>query len=231
MRILFIGNSHTSHNALPFQMREMIRSRSGTEACEVWSAAVGGRSLSWHADNRGTIQALRQFAWEHVVLQQATHPFGGYEELAEGFEKLRPHIDKSGADVTFYSTWKQKSAPDEEQRHLDAAFTRLVETYSLRMAPVSRAWARIRAEHPGIELYNPDESHASPAGSYLAACVLFLVFTGESPVGLPSQLVGRGDVLVDLDEQTANALQCAAAVPFKEIGAPRRHLTIGSTGV
>ncbi len=219
MRILFIGNSHTRLHALPFQVREMIHSRKGAGACEVWSAAVGGRSLSWHAEDRGTLQALRQFEWDHVVLQQATHPFGGYEELAAGYESLRPHIEKSGAAVTFYMTWKQKNAPDEDQQRLDAAFTRLAETYALRLAPVSRAWTRIRTEHPEIELYNPDGGHASPAGSYLAACVLFSVFTGTSPIGLPARLLGRGDVLVDLDGKTAKALQGGAAVSSKSVRA------------
>lgn len=211
MRILFIGNSHTHFNDMPFQVREMIRLRKGSDACEVWSVTVGGKPLSWHGEEAGTIQALRQFEWDHVVLQQVTHPFGGYEEVAEGFAKLQPHIRKSGADVTFNMTWKEKNAPDEQQVRVDAAFTRLIETYSLRAAPVSKAWTQIRNEHPEIELYNPDESHASPAGSYLAACVFFATFTGESPVGLPARLVGRGDVLVDLDEKTARALQLAAA--------------------
>jgi hypothetical protein len=210
MRILFIGNSHTFLNDMPFQVREMIHLRKGTDACEVWSVTVGGKPLSWHGDEAGTIQALRQFAWDHVVLQQVTHPFGGYEELAEGFGKLKPHIEKAGAEVTFYMTWKQKNAPEEEQEWVDAAFMKLIERHSLRMAPVSKAWTQIRKRHPEMELYDPDESHASPAGSYLAACVFFATFTGDSPVGLPARIVGRGDVLVDLDETTASALQRAA---------------------
>jgi Domain of unknown function (DUF4886) len=210
MRVLFIGNSHTYMNALPYMVREMIRSRRGADACEVWSVTVGGRSLLWHAAEPGTQQVLRMFEWDYVVLQQQTHPFGGHAELAGGYEKLLPHLEASGAEVLLYVTWKQKNAPVEEQDRISAAFERLAEERSLRLVPVGGAWARARAEHPDIELYTDDESHAAPAGSYLAACTFFPVLTGDSPVGLPARLACRDEVLVDLDPRAAAALQSAA---------------------
>jgi hypothetical protein len=78
---------------------------------------------------------------------------------------------------------------------------------------VGPAWARCRGEHPEVELYAPDESHASAAGSYLAACCFCAALSGESPGGLPGRIESNGDVLVDLDEITAAALQHAAQEP------------------
>jgi len=58
LRILFVGNSHTYANALPYLVREMIRARHGPDACDVWSLTTGGRNLAWHAAEPGTVQAI-----------------------------------------------------------------------------------------------------------------------------------------------------------------------------
>ena len=207
MRILFIGNSHTYKHAMPFQVREMIRFRKGATACDIWSYTAAGRSLSWHGAEEGTRQAVRQFEWDYIVLQQATHPFGGYEELAEGYRLLRPHLEVSGAEIILYVTWKRKNAPESDQQEINDAFARLAGEESLRTVPAGDAWAMVAREHPGINLYEEDGSHASPAGSYLIACMFFNALTGESPEGLPARLVGRKDVLVDLKPETAERLQ------------------------
>ena len=210
MKVLFIGNSHTYKHHMVFQFGEMMRQRKGDGACEVWSLTVGGKSLLWHGKEIGTQQALSFFEWDYVVLQQATHPFGGYPELVEGYEKLRPYLDKSGAEVLLYVTWKQKNAPGSDQEEINAAFEQLAREKSLRLIPAAAAWARCRAAHPEIELYEADESHAGPAGAYLTACTMFATFSGESPAGLPARLSRRGEILIDLEPGTAAALQQAA---------------------
>jgi len=214
MKILFIGNSHTYKHHMPFQFAEMVRTRRGGDSCDAWSVTVGGKSLLWHGAEIGTQQALRFFEWDYVVLQQATHPFGGYSELVEGYEKLRPYLEKSGAEVLLYVTWKKRNAPDSDQAEIDAAFERLASERSLRIIPAGSAWARSRAAHPGIELYEPDESHAAAPGAYLTACTAFATLTGESPAGLPARLERRGEVLVDLKAGVAEALQEVARGPL-----------------
>jgi hypothetical protein len=215
MKILFIGNSHTYANALPFLVREMIRARRGSEACEAWSVTIGGKSLEWHSAESGTLQTVRLHPWDVIVLQQQTHPFGGYAELAGAYEKLLSHLEKSGAEVLLYVTWKRKNAPETDQTEITGAFGRLAAERSLRVVPVGPAWELCRAEHPEIELYEPDESHASPAGSYLGACCFFGMLTGESPVGLPGRIEVRGETLVNLDDATAAALQKTAEDTLK----------------
>lgn len=41
------------------------------------------------------------------------------------------------------------------------------------VSPVGAVWNYIRANFPLIELYSPDESHPSVAGSYAAACCFY----------------------------------------------------------
>lgn len=51
-------------------------------------------------------------------------------------------------------------------------------------------------------LYDRDETHPSPLGTYLAACVMFGTITGESPAGLPPAL--------GISEEEAATLQATA---------------------
>jgi hypothetical protein len=211
MRVFFIGNSHTFRNGLPYQVCEMVNSAAGREECQVRMSAVDGRSLGWHAEDTDTLLDLARDRWDFVVLQQQSHPFGGYAKLAADCGKLLPHIEKSGAAALLYVTWKRKDAPEGDQDELDSSFGRLADERGLRLVPVGAAWRRARTAHPHIELYAPDGAHASPAGTYLAACVFLTVLTGKSPRGLSARITANGTTLADLPPRQAESLQRVAA--------------------
>jgi len=211
MRILFVGNSHTYMNGLPYQVRELVNASAGCRECEAAMVTAGGQSLAWHAAEPGTQLSIACSRWDFVVLQQQTHPFAGYAQLAADYEGLRPHLEKSGAKLLLYVTWKRRDAPDGDQEVLDSAFARLARERAGRTVPVGAAWRRARERHPEIELYVPDGAHASPAGTYLAACVFFGVLTGKPPLGLPARISANGTVLAELPPEYAEALQRIAA--------------------
>jgi hypothetical protein len=52
-----------------------------------------------------------------------------------------------------------------------------------RVAPAGRAWDEARRQLPDVPLHAKDGSHATPAGSYLAACVIFRTLTGQPSAG------------------------------------------------
>jgi hypothetical protein len=211
MRVLFVGNSHTYMNGLPYQVRELVNAAAGREECQAWMNAVGGMSLAGHAEEVGTQLNLTCNPWDFVVLQQQTHPFAGYAQFAADYEQLRPHLERSDAEVLLYVTWKRRDAPESDQEELDAAFARLARQRALRVVPVGAAWRRAREVSPEIELYAADGAHASPAGTYLAACVFFGALTGKSPLGLPARISANGTVLAGLPAEHAQALQRIAA--------------------
>jgi hypothetical protein len=205
-RILFVGNSHTYANSLPFQVKALVEHVDGPGSVEVHMITPGGKSLDWHAGEPGTVQSIAYHDWDVVVLQQQTHPFPGCDELAAAYDRLAPHVARSGGEALLYVTWSRKDRP-EDQDEIDGAFERLAEERGLRIVPVSQAWHRALAEVPAAELYAPDGSHAAPAGTYLAACVFCAVLTGKSPEGEPSRITARDDVLADLPADVAAALQ------------------------
>ena len=52
------------------------------------------------------------------------------------------------------------------------------------VAPVGMAWEKALTHRPDLSLWRADHVHATPQGTYLAACVLYAVIYGQSPVGL-----------------------------------------------
>lgn len=56
------------------------------------------------------------------------------------------------------------------------------------LVPVGLAWQRARELRPLIPIYDADQIHPSPLGTYLTACVFYGALTKKSPVGLPHRL-------------------------------------------
>jgi hypothetical protein len=207
MKILFIGNSHTFCNGLPFQVRELLRLSNPN--VNVTMCATGGMTLGWHAEQPETQMAIKYDDWDYIVLQQKTHPFDGFDALLKDCKSLLPYIRKTRAEILLFMTWAEKRIP-ANQEILDKAFVQVAHEINARLVPVSKTWQRILQPEPAVELYDTDGEHANPSGSYLAACVFYAVIQGSSPVGLPNQIGVNGDVLANISPNHANQIQRAA---------------------
>ena len=208
MRILCIGNSHTFCNGLPFQLRELLRN--DYPATEIAMHAPPGVTLGWHALQPETQMAILYHDWDYIVLQQRSHPFDGYAALQSDCDALLPFLRRSAAKTLMFVTWSEKRLP-ENQAIIDDAFTQVAHEISASLVPVSRAWQTCLHDEADIELYDTDGEHASPRGSYLAACVFYSVIQGRSPVGLPNAIRVNGDELVNLAHDMAERIQRVVA--------------------
>lgn len=207
MKILFIGNSHTFCNGLPFQVRELIRL--SNPDIDISMCATGGMTLGWHSEQPETQMEIQYHEWDYIVLQQKTHPFDGYEVLLNDCKSLLPYIRKTQAEILLFMTWAEKRIPTNQDT-LDRAFMQVAQEINARLVPVSKAWQRLLLSETEIELYDIDGEHASPSGSFLAACVFYAVIQGSSPVGLPSQICVNGDVLANIPHEHAEKVQKTA---------------------
>jgi hypothetical protein len=70
------------------------------------------------------------------------------------------------------------------------------------VAPAGEAWARALSKPGHPPLWLDDGSHPTPAGTYLAACVLFATIFDRDPRGLPYR--------AGLSPEAAAELQAAA---------------------
>lgn len=202
LRILWIGNSYTAFNNLP-TMFSNLASSAGYEVI-VDSNTPGGHTFQQHASNATTLQKINAGNWDYVVLQaqsqepsfspnqvqQQTIPFA--LELYDQIKTANPC-----AEVVFYMTWGRKFGDTQNCAVYPPICTyegmtnRLRESYTLMAdltesitAPVGMSWKNARQISDMPELFNPDNSHPSLAGSYLGACTFFASIFQESPIGL-----------------------------------------------
>ena len=197
--VLFIGNSYTYVNDLPNTVKQLALSLG--EDMTVASSAPGGYTLFQHATYAPTTTAIESRQWDYVVMQEqsqlgalpvdvTTTENGALQLLAEieaNYECTYP---------VFYMTWGRQNGDagncasfpfmctyDGMQQGLRNTYLYLATMNDAYVSPVGVAWKTVRDTHPEINLYNPDESHPSVEGTYLAACVFYCTLFQQSCVG------------------------------------------------
>jgi len=138
-----------------------------------------------------------------VVLQeQSTLPVKNADRMAENVRLFDEVIRRAGARTALYMTWARQHSPATQQAITDA-YTTIGREIGAIIVPVGLVWQRFLADHDRPVLYDRDQSHPSPAGSYLAACVFLAALLKTSPVGIEA---GPGG----LDASDRASLQGAA---------------------
>jgi hypothetical protein len=228
VRVLFIGNSYTYYNDLPAMLDGFVRALAPGTRLETGSVLMGGATLESHWKGGTARELIRGGAWSHVVLQEQSLLGGlrinGVAHMNAPEERFFPYgrlfakeVAAAGARPVFYMTWSRK-ADMPAQEVLTQAYARLSREQQGLLSPVGVAWQRVRRERPGLELYVEDGHHPAPAGTYLAACVLYASLFHQPCLGAPSTLTGapwtgtafdtsRTETLVALPEDTARYLQ------------------------
>lgn len=169
--------------------------------------AHGGRLLSEHIAEPEVRYNIRYGGYDYVVLQQAAHPFPGKAILLRDGGTLSEWIAAANAKMVGYMTWPQKAYPARGREMIDS-YTALCKENDGILAPVGAIWTQILADtQTDIELYHTDGAHASLAGSYLAACVLYAAITGRTPCGLPNRFLHDGQPVYELAADVAEYLQ------------------------
>lgn len=203
-KILFVGNSHTYINNVPSMVKNLC-SKNGISA-KITTVIHGGYSLYNYAypDKSDSTQVklskklktlLKSKKWDYVILQD--YRYGGLKNTAQtrkAVQALRPLIKKSGAQMVFCVTWAPKeghsdyrngwaSSPNDYLSKKSDLFYALADKYKAALAPSGIAFMRANTLLPEIELYRSDKIHASVAGSYLSACVIYATLFNKSPEG------------------------------------------------
>jgi hypothetical protein len=199
--ILFIGNSFTRRNDLPGLLAEMAAERKVRIRHELIS--VGGASLRTHWNAGEAAKDIATGGYDYVVLQeQSTLPVKNAKRMAENVRLFDETIRQAGSKTVLYMTWARQHAP-ESQEAITEAYKSIGKEVGAIVVPVGLAWQKFLAKHDRPLLYDRDQSHPSPAGSYFAACVFLSNLLKINPVGI----VAGGD---RLDEKDRKVLQTAA---------------------
>ena len=205
-KVLFIGNSHTYFECLPFLLVDVCRQ------CNIYVHAsmstYPGCDWNWHMASPNTLSILRHGGYNHIVIQQKAHPFEGTESLIEQGKPLIEEIKAANAIPVIYVPWSEKDNPDGQQI-INDAHKKLAEVCGdCLVACCGTAWQTLREK---INLYAPDGGHMNAYGAYLNACILAKTIYNINPLALPGKIETK--VLTQkLSKNKVRLLQQAAAL-------------------
>ena len=198
-RALFLGNSYTAVNNLPQMVSNLAASAGDILLYDV--NAPGCQTLQGHSSNSTSVNKIAAGNWNFVILQEQSQ----IPSLPENYVQTNMYpyaqtlnnlitTNNPCAETVFYSTWGRKNGDASNCPTWPpvCTFTGMNDLLSQRystmamqneaiISPVGAIWKYIRQQNPSIELYQPDESHPSIAGSYLAACCFYTVLFRKDP--------------------------------------------------
>jgi hypothetical protein len=216
-RVLFIGNSYTSVNDLPSTFEQLAES--GGQPAGTGIQAPGGYTLQDHVgDSETAARIAASPAWTFVVLQEQSEipsiPQLRESQMYPAALNLIGQVRSAGSTPLLFETWAHRAGlpgnglPDHRsmQTAIDQGYAALSGLGNAEVVPVGDVWDAALGRNPAPDLWQSDGSHPTVEGTYLAACVFYLVIFRRSPVGL-----GYHDGLPD--QVAARDQQIAAGVP------------------
>lgn len=223
LRVLFVGNSYTFYNDLPAVVSRIgdAAARAGRgPAVESASVTVGGATMRNHWDTGDAPRRIMNESWDAVVLQgQSVEPALNFTEFRTYGARFGMLANTQRARPVYFATWPRRAddavyaqswsggTPEAFNGRLHTAYGQVAAQVMGAVAPVGNVWMAALAARPSVTLYDADGSHPSPAGSWLAACVIYRALAG---VPAPPESDGA---LAGLTAEDARALRELANAP------------------
>ncbi len=198
---LFLGNSYTNYNNFPKLVSDIASSLGDSLIYD--SNTPGGYTLQGHSTNATSLKKITERDWDYVVLQeQSQRPSFPPSQVqsdvypyAEILDSLI-HENDSCSQTLFYMTWGRKYGDQNNcqfyqplctyegmQKRLRDSYLQMAIDNNASVAPVGMAFKASIQNDSNLNLYTTDNSHPSPAGSYLAACVFYSSMFHKSSLG------------------------------------------------
>lgn len=215
---LLIGNSYSFYNCgVHTYLRGMMKAGTPVEKMKTRLLTISSGSLSFH-DIDFYLAPHEQDPYAKVKDGKLTKPMFDIVLLQENSagatsEKRLPYFEKyavaqadairkAGSTPFLIMTWARKDKPADIQRLADNTI-RIANKAQMRVVPVGLAFAEAIRQRPDLELYMPDKSHPSAAGSYLYGAVLYATIFHRTPE--PIDYLGECEK--PLDPETAAFLR------------------------
>ncbi len=200
--VLFIGNSYTFMNDMPFMFQKMAKEE-GVNAY-VDTVVHGGKNLQYHASRKETYEKIRSRNWTYVVIQGHSNEFATPKTDIEKKSKMylsqlidSVRTNNSCTKIALYMTWAYSTGNknwepidtyDKMQNMVKDNYMWMARDFNTVVAPVGFVWQDVRKKMKSLNLYMEDEKHPNLYGSFIAASTFLMTITKKSPVGSPIQL-------------------------------------------
>lgn len=227
LRVLFIGNSLTYYNEMPWIAEQIVTSLRLDPPLRADSSVRGGASLRYHWEKGRAARAIRENRYAFVIIQpQSSELMRDPDDTLRYAKLLNDEIRRSGAKTIVFQTWAPRGSLHPQSAY-DARYRELARALGATVAPVGAAFEAMKKQK--FATIDQGGVHANLAGSYLSACVFVATLYGRSPVGATYTFNVKYDVkeayrqeleTKQLSASEARALQEAAWVAVMEV---RRH--------
>lgn len=198
-RVLWVGNSYTEYNWLPFMVRNLSL-HYGPWAVSPTYCIRGGESLTKHLGNGHAAKLIAEGGWHAVVFQEWSQ--GTYNndigEFLPAVKELAGLAKAQGAEVYLYQTWARKNEP----WRLDTivkGYAEAAKAIGARVLPCGRTWQLFSELMPEVSLHTEDNSHPQPLGTFLAALTQWRVMGGQAFESCPQNIGFSGFTLLELN--------------------------------
>lgn len=200
LNIIFVGNSYTFFNNMPEMVSKIAQSDSQNKiVLETEKFTVGGARLITLWNNKKALQAIKSQPRDFVIFQDqslwAMYP-DSFKSSYQVAPKWREAVSPVTSHIALFVTWARKphsnwytssgtpflKNAEYMQQQINLRSKKLSSLLGAHMIPVGDYWAYVSKHYPKINLYKPDGSHPSVAGTYLTALVFYRYFTGLKSV-------------------------------------------------
>ena len=188
-RLLWVGNSYFYYNnSIHHHVAEMARAQDPSTEHQGVSVTISGSGLDWHdIESYFRRDAIGRYAFtsdNDIIFTPQGNGFDAVIMMDSSQGPIHPRLQSSfhgaakqqsrlvrekGASPVFFMSWAYRNKPEMTAR-LAHEYTKAGNCNDALVIPAGLAFSRAMAEEPELELYQPDQSHPSLIGTYLAAC-------------------------------------------------------------
>ncbi|MGM9738931.1 MAG: hypothetical protein ACI3ZT_11040 [Candidatus Cryptobacteroides sp.] len=205
-RILCLGNSFTYFSNAVFYLREIAYSQG--HYIDARTHLKGGQTLGQHAGLAMSLDAISEGGYQYAFMQDQSQAAANYAKDKSKYNYVKVDCNSLRNKILYYSpkcrtilenTWAYSASTYGGFSTYDAFYNYLAEgTKAIAnelgcwISPIGQAFKAVREDGTGVKMYFSDSKHQSENGSYLKACINYLVLFGQpfdnkaSDCGLPS---------------------------------------------
>lgn len=164
-----MGNSHTT--PIPSLLRQIFNKANPNLSVEVTQAPGGMYLIDRMADSRN-VDLLKDGTWTHVVLQALKYSTSGmYDYSTMGAEFFIDLSNDIGTVPILFPEHPRKNN-SWESSYLYQLHTGIAEEHSACVSPIGYVWEDFMSKST-LKLHQLDGNHATNAGSFLTALVIY----------------------------------------------------------
>jgi hypothetical protein len=173
MKLLFIGNAHTEHHAMPSIVARFFEAMG--QKIHVTMITLPGKDLAYHLSSPCTLFNIRHGEYDAVIAQDRASFFEP-AELERNAKLFMDTVRDAGADACLYMPFAPL-ASRAQQKEMTHAYADFCTENKCKLAPVGEVFFRLSRQSALPSLYAENGKHASPFGSYVAAVTIYYILT------------------------------------------------------